>query len=132
MEKINIFWFRRDLRIDDNCGFYNLLNDKKDVLPLFIFDKNILDKLEDKQDKRVKFIYQELESLKKEFKKNNSDFLVLYGEPIEIWKKIIKDYQVDSVYTNHDYEPYANDRDEKIKNILEEKNITFKTNFKVF
>ncbi len=127
MEKINIFWFRRDLRINDNCGFYNLLNDKKNVLPLFIFDKNILDKLVDKTDKRVKFIHQELQEMKNEFEKNGSSFLIEYGYPDEIWKSLTEKYDIESVYTNHDYEPYAKDRDKKVSDYLKSKKIEFKT-----
>ena len=127
MDKVNIFWFRRDLRINDNCGFYNILSDKKNVLPLFIFDKYILDKLTDKTDKRVKFIYQELQAMKKHFEKNNSSFLIAYGTPEEIWEKITKEYNIESVYTNHDYEPYAKERDQKISEFLKNKSIEFKT-----
>ncbi|MFN8577607.1 MAG: deoxyribodipyrimidine photo-lyase [Candidatus Sericytochromatia bacterium] len=126
MTKISIFWFRRDLRINDNSGFYNLLNDKNNILPLFIFDKDILDKLSD-NDKRVNFIYLELKKMKFEFEKLESSFLILYGNVYEIYEKIIKEYDIDSVYTNHDYEPYALDRDNKIKELLEKNNIIFKT-----
>lgn len=126
MNKINIFWFRRDLRINDNCGLYNILSDKNNVLPIFIFDKNILDKLPD-LDKRVKFIHNELKEIKTKLEKVGSSLLVIYGKPEDIWKDLINKYDIDSVYTNHDYEPYAKSRDNDIKEILLKRNIEFKT-----
>lgn len=126
-EAINIFWFRRDLRLDDNCGFYNILNNKNNVLPLFIFDKNILDNLTDKNDKRVKFIHEQIKSLKNKFEEKDSSLLVLYGRPVEVWKKLLKEYNIESVYTNHDYEPYAQERDQEIVQLSANNNVEFKT-----
>ena len=115
---VNIFWFRRDLRLDDNAGLYHGLKEGKNVLPLFIFDTDILDKLEDKTDKRVMFIHQELGRLAEELKKLGAGLLVKAGKPINIWKDLLKEYAVENVYTNRDYEPYAQQRDEEIKKLL--------------
>jgi deoxyribodipyrimidine photo-lyase len=124
---ISIFWFRRDLRLDDNAGLYRALKGDHPVLCLFIFDKSILDKLEDKDDARVTFIYQAIEDLHAELQKHGSTLLVLYDEPEQAWKKVLKDYDIAAVYTNHDYEPYGKQRDEKIGKILKEKGIPLNT-----
>ena len=122
----SIFWFRRDLRLADNAALYYALKSGNPVLPLFIFDKNILDKLP-KDDARVTFIYQTIESLKKELQKTGSDLLVKYGSPEKVWPEILTEYQVTAVYTNHDYEPYARERDDNMAEFLTSEKIAFKT-----
>ncbi len=94
-------------------------------MPLFIFDTNILDKLEDKQDARVEFIHNSLQAIHQEVQKFGSTLIVKIGEPKQIWKNLITQYDIDQVYTNHDFEPYALERDETIKQLLLENNITF-------
>ena len=127
MQKVNLFWFRRDLRIHDNAGLYHALKGKFPVVPVFIFDKIILDKLENKKDKRVEFIRDVIIEIQNALSKENTSLEVYYGTPQEIFKKLIKEYDVQVVYTNHDYEPYAIERDSIIKKLLAEKNIDFKT-----
>ncbi|MBL6447993.1 deoxyribodipyrimidine photo-lyase [Fulvivirga sp. 29W222] len=127
MDSINIFWFRRDLRLDDNMGLYHALIDDQPVLPLFIFDTNILNQLEDRHDPRVSFIHQQIISINNLLKSKGSSLLVKYGAPIEIWKKLIQEYQITKVYTNHDYEPYALDRDKKVASLFNGHGITFNT-----
>ncbi len=124
---VTIFWLRRDLRLHDNAALYHALKSGNQVLPVFIFDKNILDKLEDKDDKRVIFIYNALSDLNGELKKFGSTLVTFYSTPIDAWKKITEVYNVKSVYTNHDYEPYAKERDEAVKKFLAAKNISFNT-----
>lgn len=126
-KNINIIWFRRDLRINDNAALYYALKSDKPVLPLFIFDKTILDKLHDKDDARVTFLHQEVGKLKAEFKKNQSDMYVAYGFPIIIWQQLIQNYQISAVYTNHDYEPYAKERDTELANLFAQNCIAFHT-----
>lgn len=121
--KVSIFWFRRDLRLTDNAGLYHALKSGQQILPIFIFDTHILSKLENKHDLRVNFIHLSLIKLKQQLKELGSDILILHGEPEEIWKKLIEDYDIEQVYTNEDYEPYAIDRDNKVKTILEQQNI---------
>ncbi len=118
-----IFWFRRDLRLQDNVGLYHALKENESVLSVFIFDSEILDKLEDKTDLRVSFIHQSLMLMQKQLKEMGSSLLVLQGNPIEIFKKL----NPKAVYTNHDYEPYAKQRDDLVKKILEKKGAAFKT-----
>ena len=118
-----IFWFRRDLRLQDNSGLYYALKENIDVLPIFIFDTNILDNLEDRADKRIEFIHQSLELIKSQLEELGSSLLVLHGDPVTIYKKL----NPKTVYTNHDYEPYALKRDGLIKDILERKGVTFNT-----
>ncbi len=127
MPKINIFWFRRDLRLEDNAGLYHALRSEAPVLPLFIFDKNILDDLEDKKDARVEFIHQEITRLSSELKEHDSSIAVRYGFPQEVWKSLLETHDIGAVYINHDFEPYAKDRDEAIRQLLDEKNIPLHT-----
>ena len=126
-QEISIFWFRRDLRLDDNAGLYHSLRSGNPVLPIFVFDENILSKLEDKQDRRVDFIHRTLADLKSELKKQGSDLLVFHGTPIEVYKNLISEYSVKSVFTNHDYEPYAQERDAEIEALLNENGAHFHT-----
>ena len=124
-KKVNIFWFRRDLRLDDNIGLNEALNNKLEVIPLFIFDENITDEL-DKDDPRVNFIYKQLESINSTLStKYNSKLLVLKGNPFKVIQKLITDYNIGEVFSNHDYEPYAIARDKKITEFLSSKNIQF-------
>lgn len=123
---MNIFWFRRDLRLHDNAGLYHALKNR-DVQCIFIFDKNILDKLEDKNDARVSFIYNQIIKLKRELNNLGSDLKVYYSDPLTVFKEISQDNEVKSVYCNHDYEPYAITRDNQVSEILASKNISFNT-----
>ncbi|WP_299065093.1 deoxyribodipyrimidine photo-lyase [uncultured Polaribacter sp.] len=126
-ETINIFWFRRDLRLDDNVGFYNALKGDCKVLPIFIFDEEILSKLP-KNDARVSFIFETLQKMRKELQENNNSSLAIFhGKPLDIYKELIDTYSINSVFTNRDYEPYANKRDKEIEKLLNENNIAFKT-----
>jgi len=125
--KVSFFWFRRDLRLDDNSGLYHSLKDKFPVIPIFIFDANILDKLENKEDKRLEFIHKNLFELNQKLLKLGSSLLVKFGKPLEVWKELSKDFNIASVYTNHDYEPYAIERDNLVKDFLLSKKINFYT-----
>jgi deoxyribodipyrimidine photo-lyase len=118
-----VFWFRRDLRLDDNAGLYHALKENKNVVPLFIFDTEILDKLEDKADARVEFIHDALARIKAEAEALGSSLLVLHGNPVELFKKL----HPKAVYTNADYEPYARNRDASVKQSLEERGIAFRS-----
>ena len=117
-DTINIFWFRRDLRLDDNAGLYHALKSGLPVLCVFIFDHAILDQLEERDDARVTFIYQTIEDLRNELHQYGSSLLVLHDKPKEAWLSIISNYNINSVYTNHDYEPYAILRDRIIQALL--------------
>lgn len=126
-KKVNIFWFRRDLRLDDNVGFYNALQSKNPVLPIFIFDSEILKKLP-KDDARVSFIFEKVQKMRSELQDNfESSIAVYHGKPKTIFNEILNDFEVEEVYTNHDYEPYARERDEEIKEFLSDKNVAFNT-----
>ncbi|MFD2145141.1 cryptochrome/photolyase family protein [Mucilaginibacter antarcticus] len=125
--KTTIFWFRRDLRLDDNAGLYRALKSDNPVLCLFIFDPAILDQLDDKQDARVTFIYDTTKNLQQELEKHNSSLLVLYSTVEMAWQQVLKDYDVAAVYTNHDYEPYAKKRDEAVAELLTRHGISFNT-----
>lgn len=115
---INIFWFRRDLRLHDNAGLFHALKGGLPVLPLFIFDRNILDELEDKKDRRLNFIYQALQAMKAELNSLGSDLEIRYGFPAAVFMELMKEYRITHVFCNHDYEPYARKRDEEISTLL--------------
>lgn len=127
MQKINLFWFRRDLRTNDNHGLYEALKSGLPVLPIFIFDTEILNKLSDKQDARVNFIHSKLKDLKAEFEKHGSSLKIIHSKPLDAFKSLINEFQIDSVYTNADYEPYGISRDAEVKALLEAKSIGFRT-----
>ncbi len=127
MEKISAFWFRRDLRLDDNTGLIAALKSGKPVLPLFIFDRYILDKLEDKDDARVGFIHSRLEKLNEELQIWGSSLLVAYGKPLDVWKCWLSQFPIAAVYCNRDTEPYALERDKRIATLLQERGVEFQT-----
>ncbi|MGB5229139.1 MAG: deoxyribodipyrimidine photo-lyase, partial [Eudoraea sp.] len=126
-EKVSIFWFRRDLRLDDNTGLYNALKGIHQVLPIFIFDTEILHSLPE-NDARVTFIYDSLQELREKLKTHYQSSISVYtGNPLDIFKTLINQYNIQSVYTNRDYEPYAQKRDSEIATELKLSNIEFKT-----
>src|SRR3954471_8617206 len=122
---VNVFWFRRDLRLHDNAGLYHALKAGLPVLPVFIFDRNILDHLENKKDARVEFIYRTLGVLSKELARHNSSAELYYGIPPEVFSSLIESYSVHKVFVNEDYESYARKRDAEVEEILRKKNISF-------
>ena len=126
-KEISIFWFRRDLRLDDNVGFLEALKSDFPVLPIFIFDKEIISKLP-KNDARVTFLYKTLQAMRKKLQEeNDSSLAIYYGKPFDIFKSITEDYSVKNIFTNRDYEPYAKERDTQIASFSLERNIIFKT-----
>lgn len=126
-KEISICWFRRDLRLNDHAAFYRALISDYPVLPIFIFDPIILNKLSDKEDKRLAFIHQELLKLNLELNKTGSSFLVKHDAVISVFKGLLKNYMVKAVYLNHDYEPEAISRDEELREFLSEKGIELHT-----
>jgi len=127
MTPVSVFWHRRDLRMEDNHGLYRALQGGFPVLPLFIFDRNILDDLEDRDDSRVTFVHRQLERLREEYRKRGGDLLVEYGFPQEVWEKLLQTLPVRAVYANRDYEPYAKARDEGVTKLLQKHGIPFFT-----
>lgn len=123
--KVIVFWFRRDLRIEDNAGLSQALDTGIPVLPVFIFDSTILERLEDPYDRRVDYIHQALSGLKKELQKYGSGLHTFYGKPADAFRELTRSYTIESVYTNRDYEPGARNRDQEIKQLLQAQNIPF-------
>jgi deoxyribodipyrimidine photo-lyase len=117
-KEITIFWFRRDLRLHDNAGLFHALMNEKEVLPIFIFDKAILSKLEDQDDARVSFIHQAISELKVSLRAMGTDIYVVHSSPEEAFDSLLDQYKISRVYANHDYEPYAKERDEAIRRRL--------------
>ncbi len=126
-QTINIFWFRRDFRLSDNAALYYALKEGNPVLPIFIFDRAILDKLEDKADKRVTFIHAAIEEMQQQLISLQSSLKVFYGFPEDVFLALITEFTVQKVFTNHDYEPYAKERDGKVKELLQNAGATFHT-----
>ncbi len=124
-QKISIFWFRRDLRLSDNHGLYQALTQSGNVLPIFIFDPNILETLADKADKRVTFIHQTLTTLQDQLTEAGSSLQVLHATPLQAFEQLLKAYDIKAVYTNQDYEPYAISRDNEVADLLKQKDIPF-------
>jgi deoxyribodipyrimidine photo-lyase len=128
-KEVAIFWFRRDLRLHDNAGLFEALKNEVEVLPVFIFDSEILDKLEDKDDSRISFIHQAISDIQVSLRAVGSDIYVMHSNPNEAFDKLLNTYTITKVYTNHDYEPYAKERDEAIRRRLNQRGaelITFK------
>jgi deoxyribodipyrimidine photo-lyase len=126
LNKMTVFWFRRDLRLEDNTALFHALHDNESVLPIFIFDETILQHLE-KNDARVTFIHNQLEKINNELAKINKSLAVFYGKPFEVFEKLITENKITSVYTNHDYEPYARKRDVALNDLFKKNKIEFKT-----
>jgi deoxyribodipyrimidine photo-lyase len=124
---ISLFWFRRDLRLDDNAGLYHALQGPYPVLPVFIFDRLILDDLDDRRDARVEFIHRAVADLRHRLQTLGSPILVRQGEPLKVFEEILTEYKVASVYTNRDYEPYAVERDGAVEKLLASRHIPFRT-----
>ncbi|MBL7774441.1 MAG: deoxyribodipyrimidine photo-lyase [Saprospiraceae bacterium] len=122
-----VFWFRRDLRLRDNAGLFHALKSGLPVLPLFIFDTNILNDLPDRRDARVEFIHLALGALRQELSALGSGLLVRHGRPQDVWKAMVEEYKVEAVFTNRDYEPYALRRDREVELFLSGQNIPFHT-----
>ncbi len=120
--KTTIFWFRRDLRLNDNIALFEALSKKNNVVPLFIFDEHILEELPS-DDSRVHFIYKSLQSIHNQLQQYNSSLLVRKGKPEEVWANLLQEYTIDSVFMNRDYEPYAIKRDAEIKKLLDNHHI---------
>lgn len=124
-EKIAVFWFRRDLRIHDNCGLAQALQKHASVLPIFIFDTHILGKLKDKDDSRVSFIHKVITRLKESFRKRNGDLKVFFGSPLDAFKALSDTFELEAVYANSDYEPQAIERDHAVGKFLKTLRVPF-------
>ncbi len=127
MKKVSVFWFRRDLRIEDNHGLFQALSGPYPVLPIFIFDKAILSRLPSKKDGRVEFIHQALATLKSLISQQAGDISIFHDHPLHVFEKLTSEYDVQAIYLNHDHEKYAIQRDEEIKQLANSKKISFHT-----
>jgi deoxyribodipyrimidine photo-lyase len=125
--KINLFWFRRDLRLQDNSALFESLNGKYPVMLIFIIDTNIINKLKDKSDPRMTFIYDQLKNIDTELRTRSSGLLVERGDPAEVFRKLLQTYNILGVYTNRDYEPYAIRRDQQVEKLLSDHKVQFHT-----
>ena len=115
---VNIFWMRRDLRLDDNTALYHVLKTRENVLPVFIYNPDILERLEVRPDFRVNFIYKTLAGIKESLEKLGSSLYIAHGRPQDVFKRMAEEYHICSVYTNRDYEPYSVYRDLQVERFL--------------
>jgi len=122
-QEVSLFWFRRDLRLEDNAGLWKALKSGAPVVPIFIFDPEILSKLEDRQDARVSFLHQRIQHLKSQLQDLGSDLLVFYDQPLAVIQSLCDNYEVTGLFFNRDYEPYARQRDKAVYDYLESKHI---------
>lgn len=123
--QIAVFWFRRDLRLDDNAGLYHALKSGLPVLPIFIWDTNLLATLSEKNDARVTFIYQNLKRINDELLKFKSSLVVKHATPVAAFDELINQFNISLVFTNNDYEPYGRERDNNVVKLLTTKGISF-------
>ena len=122
-----LFWFRRDLRLSDNAGLFRALELGIPVQPVFIFDRSILDRLEDRTDARVQFIHGEVERLRQELQALGASLWCGYGIPEDIHRQWILDHpEIQGVFANRDYEPYARERDARVEALYREGGRWFK------
>ena len=126
MDKISIFWFRRDLRLHDNKALFHALQSEEKILPIFIFDIDILKKIP-KDDARISFIYSELKAMNMHLESFGTEIKMFHGNPKEVFRSLMKNYTIAKVFTNHDYEPYAIKRDLDIKKLVSSNKIDFQT-----
>lgn len=122
--ELSAFWFRRDLRLEDNTALYQALKSGKKVLPVFIFDQQILTDLP-WNDARVTFIYDTLRAIDQELRKYGRSLCVRIGNPQEVWAELIEEFALKAIYTNEDYEPYAIKRDQEIKELVHAHEVEF-------
>ena len=120
----SVFWFRRDLRLDDNVGLYEAVKSNGPVIPIFIFDPDILDELP-QDDARVSFIHDQLSILQKNIREAGGQLLVFHGKVLDVYRELINTYDITSIYSNRDYEPYAIKRDKAVEQLANENDIAF-------
>ena len=123
--RVAVFWFRRDLRLEDNVGLNKALESGLPVVPIFIFDENILNELPN-DDPRVNFIYDELKNINEQLKNHQTRLHIFMGNPLDVWVQILKEYEVAQVFSNKDYEPYALKRDAKVEELVQSQGSAFK------
>ncbi|MBX2986662.1 MAG: deoxyribodipyrimidine photo-lyase [Bdellovibrionaceae bacterium] len=127
MSEITVFWFRRDLRLEDNAGLFHALSEQRAVQPLFIFDTDILGRLEDRDDARVSFLHDSLGFLREALREEGAELWTRRGPPLDVWKKLVREHRVRAVYFNHDDEPAARRRDEEVSGFLRGQGIEVKS-----
>ncbi len=126
-EVVTLFWMRRDLRLEDNTALFHALRTGKNVLTLYIFNPDLIEKAEFGSDFKINFIYRTLKEIKTQLEKIGSNLLVLNGKPLDVFKKLLHDYQICSVYTNRDYDPYSVCLDLDVERFLRSRKIGFYT-----
>jgi len=125
LPRVNICWLRRDLRLHDQAALYYALRKGLPVVVIFIFDRHILDTLDNPYDRRLTFIHAQLEKINRQLISLGSTLITFHDTPLAAFQKLIQQFDVQEVYTNRDYEPYARQRDQQVAAFLQEKGIAF-------
>jgi deoxyribodipyrimidine photo-lyase len=120
--KKSLFIFHRSLRLDDNLGLIQALKDSEYVIPIFIFTpEQVTSQNKYKSDSAIMFMIQSLIDLGLELKKHKSKLFTFYGSQHMILDKILKaDTDIEAVYCNTDYTPYAVNREEQLQKTTED------------
>jgi deoxyribodipyrimidine photo-lyase len=124
---VSIFWFRRDLRLEDNIGLMHALKTRENVLPLFVFDPEVLQWGENKRNIQVGFVYDTLMGIKEKLEIIGSGLYVAAGKPLDVFKALMDSYHIFSVYANREYEPYTLQRDDEVAAFLASQGVEFHT-----
>jgi deoxyribodipyrimidine photo-lyase len=125
--KVGLMWFRRDLRLADNAALHATLSACDRVYSCFVFDREILDKLEDRADRRVHFIHQSIIELNDALREVGAGLIVRRGPANEVIPELARTLKADVVYANHDYEPDRLARDERVREAMNRNGRTLET-----
>lgn len=116
-KKVNIHWFRRDLRLEDNTALQQACNGDLPVQCVFVFDPEIIADLPP-NDARISFIHTTLQSIDRRLRQQGSSLWVLHADVASAMEEILRVYDVQTVFANEDYEPYAIQRDQTVGELL--------------
>src|SRR5690554_4440576 len=119
-EKLIIYWFRNDLRLNDNHGLYQALQMKIPVLPVFIFNYEKIKTFTTPSDIKMVFMYEQVKTLKKELESLGSSLKCFYASPLKAFEQLIKDYTIIEVVTTKGYEPYDRQLDDKVQQLFDD------------
>jgi deoxyribodipyrimidine photo-lyase len=127
MSKSSLVWLRRDLRLTDHVALSAATAPGEPVYVVFVFDQVILSALQDRDDRRMTFIYDSLTEVDGKLKEAGSRLIVLHGDPINEIPALAARLKIETVHTNADVEPYAIQRDTSVAAKLKSQGIILET-----
>lgn len=126
--KLSLFIFRRDLRLNDNTGLLAALKNSEQVLPCFIFDpRQVEEKNVYRSTNCVQFMIESLQDLDAALHKKEAYLYTLYGTAEKVAEELLKKLPIDAVYINKDYTPFSCLRDQALENICKKLDISFES-----